>query len=468
MKSTTEQIKNLLAELTTLDSTLLIGITENRILNVAYQEVGLKESLDYFKYYRDILWDSIEKDPSLFERIVPYTIRTNLINSLSKLHSLVQQFKKQIGNIQLLQQTCVQIVAQISSIQQTLSSINFESYSGHAPNYYKKLNEIYYLNRRFKEIEQEADEIDLIYQNIKEVLELSQVVDKKLINSQKNAEETQNKLNAIQKDVESRYEIIKNTNNNLIEYEANAKSSSETISLFATEVDNYKTSMSEGLMQLKNSLSENKDNFKKTITEFEKTFLTSNEKYEIKTEKIVAKNTQLQQDILGILGKAIGTQLYMSFEQKAKSMKYISWIWLGGLVVSLVFLTIIGYKVVEELIIEHTPFDRSFYLRITVIFPIIYAVYFFASLFKTANKIKEEYDFKSAVSVSLHHFKEIIENSKDNLETQTFLKDSVHKIFSSPTEIVFGHKKVDQDINDKVESAVEKIVNLANSVISKK
>ena len=113
----------------------------------------------------------------------------------------------------------------------------------------------------------------------------------------------------------------------------------------------------------------------------------------------------------------------------------------------------------------------TFYLRLTLIFPAVYAVYFSASEFKNASKLKEEYDFKSSVAVALYHFKELVKNEQKG-KTQKFLIESTKSIFESPTEKVFGKKLNEKDLNAKAKSIVfdtaDVIGNIASKLDSKK
>lgn len=119
--------------------------------------------------------------------------------------------------------------------------------------------------------------------------------------------------------------------------------------------------------------------------------------------------------------------------------------WLLLLIVSIVFISVTGKDVIEilgELLKngENNNIGLSFYLKSTLIFPAIYAIYFSAAQFKNTNKLLEEYEFKSAVAVVLHYFKDQVEKAKENDNTQDFLIRSIETIFESPTDKVFGRK----------------------------
>lgn len=126
-------------------------------------------------------------------------------------------------------------------------------------------------------------------------------------------------------------------------------------------------------------------------------------------------------------------------------MRGQSVVWLVLLITSIVFVSITGKFVIETLgeLLKNglnNNIGISFYLKTTLLFPAIYAIYFAAAQFKNTNKLLEEYEFKSAVSVVLSYFKEEVEKAKDDKNTQNFLIRSIDKIFESPTDKIFGRK----------------------------
>jgi hypothetical protein len=229
---------------------------------------------------------------------------------------------------------------------------------------------------------------------------------------------------------------------------------------FFENIDEYKEDMKNGLSEISESLEEGKSRLERVIVDN-----TS------KTNEIIANNSKLQDDIFDILGKAIGTNLYKSFNTKAKWLFGQSIFWLVILALSIWFLTDSGQHILEQLkpLLEGgklTDIKLTFYLRLTLIFPAIYAVYFSASEFKNTSKLKEEYDFKSSVAVALHHFKDLIENGKEG-EAQRFLIESAKSIFESPTEKVFNGKINQKDLNKKARDIVSDVASITGDIAGK-
>jgi len=108
----------------------------------------------------------------------------------------------------------------------------------------------------------------------------------------------------------------------------------------------------------------------------------------------------------------------------------------------------------------------TFLIRLSLLFPAIYLVYFSASEFKNTVKLKEEYDFKSSVAVVLHHFKDLVEKSKEEKD-KDFLINSITKIFGSPTELAFGKQKFDDDIFKKTKEITGSVAEIAGKLVNK-
>lgn len=468
MKPTTKQIQTLLNNLEFINLTYFesIGVP----LDIENHELSLKEAVEHFIYIKELVSDAIEKDPVIFERVVLHAVRNNIITYLNTIKENSSSIKSNSSNPTVVRQIGVNLIFQIISLLNLINSINLDYYIKGTPNYQRKLTEINYLLKRFKELETSVKSMSKLENEIKQLHTTSVAEKENIIILAKQIGDTVNSVTAISIDIEKLYQTIKLNNTNIIEYATTSKQNSENITNFYTEIDGFKNSMTEGLKKIDDSILTNQEILNEKIKNFDDLANNSLKDFSNDTRHIIDTNANLQKTIYDILGKAIGTNLYKSFNEKAKSLKYISWGWLGLLTVSLIALTWIGYSVVNDLLSAKPgiTLETSFFLRITVLFPILYAVYFFASLYKNTNKLQEEYDFKSAVSVSLHHFKDIIENTPESTETQRFLKESISNIFSSPTQLVYGNHKPDKDINDKVESTVEKIVNLASTLTSKK
>lgn len=106
--------------------------------------------------------------------------------------------------------------------------------------------------------------------------------------------------------------------------------------------------------------------------------------------------------------------------------------WRGNLYKSSIALVIAG--IVFFIYSFFAELNFQFLLKITVSFPIIFAVWFSGMQYNKERRIVEEYAFKSATSKSLSAFSETLNstNPKGVIETHKFLMETITKIFIPP------------------------------------
>lgn len=415
------------------------------------QEMNFDEATVELEWIINILLSSINDKNNLFESLFIFQERSNILSQLQNINSYITNIKNRTNHVPNF----------IQVIQQLKQSIrNLENEIQGYPNYQEKLKNINYLKHRYEELIQSLKESEELKTKAEEILNSISDKDSKITNFLEKAEESDTQISSIEKDIEERYSDVKNRNLNITEFEAEAKQNKESILKFFEKIDEYKENMKTELNNITESLEKWEEELDKIIT-------NNNNK----TNEIISKNSKLQEEIFDILGKAIWTKLYKSFNERASWLFKQSLFWLFILGLSIWFLTDSGRYVFEELapLFQNGKLEDiklTFYLRLTLIFPAIYAVYFSASEFKNTSKLKEEYDFKSSVAVALHHFKELVENWKD-LEAQKFLIESTRNIFESPTEKVFGKKLNEKDLNSKAKSIVSDVADITWSIADK-
>ena len=419
-----------------------------------YQEVNFNEAFSEIENIKDILLQGIEDKNNLFENVTSYQERQNILEYVKNLNSYITNIKNGSDNVN----NFIQFVQQLKeAIRKIGIELNIKGY----PTYQEKLKQISYLKSKYEDLILVLDKAQALKASSEELLKSIQVQEEKIQQTSKDIEANNTKTTTIKEDIEKRHEDVKTLNTNITEYKAAAEQNEGAIKSFFEKVDEYEKEIKNGLAQITDTIKTGKEKMAINIKENEE-----------KTGKIMERNQTLQDKILDILGKAIGTNLYQSFKEKAKWMKYQAGFWLLFVALSIWFLSYTGTHIFQELkpFFENgkiTDLTLTFYLRLTLIFPAIYAVYFCAHQFQVTSKFLEEYDFKSSVAVALHHFKELVEESKDNDKTQTFLTESIHKIFESPTEKIFGKKAKEKDIENKAKDIVSSVADIAGNFLQK-
>lgn len=427
MKDSTTTIYNLLktdnfTNLYNLQESVKIHGFEKEI----YQELLFEDSYKDLEYIIDVINATIKKD-NLFEKITSYTTRNAIIPILNNINTYIINIKGGTNQV-------TTFIQNVETLKDKIDVYKLDIALKRLPQYYNKLDDINYLKRRYSALIKELKKAEKIKKNTEVIVDTITKFYEQTDSSAGEIEEIQNRIVSIKQDIEERYEQIKIHDKNIADYEIQSRQNKDGIIEFFTQIDDYKDKMDTSLSSSDTIL----EQFKKDIS-------LSLDENRYNTELIINTNESIQKNIFDLLGKAIGTNLYKSFKEKVKWMRWQSLAWLLLLIGSIVFISIIGkdvIKILGELLNngQNNNVGLSFYLKSTLIFPAIYTIYFSAAQFKNTNKLLEEYEFKSAVAVVLHYFKDQVEKAKDDDNTQDFLIRSIEKIFESPTDKVFGRK----------------------------
>lgn len=451
MKKLTEDILNILnsdnfSDLYSFEEAVKINGFENEI----HQDVSFEEAYYDLINIRDILIESINKN-NLFESLSTYSTRNFTLSTLTSIDTHITNIKNKSNHVP-------PFIQAVESLKDKLNAHLISLSIKGLPLYYKKLQDVNYLKSKYSKLISELKRADKFRDDIKDFLIEIKEMHGEAKSAVESAEESGTNINSIKKDIEEKYGQIKISDKNIADYEVQSKQNKEEINAFFAEIDNYTE-------KLKTSLNNSETN----LAQFRKDISLSLDENKYNTELIINTNETIQKNIFDLLGKAVGTNLYKSFKEKVKWMRWQSLGWLLLLIGSIVFISIAGkdvIKILSELLKngQNNNIGLSFYLKSTLIFPAIYAIYFSAAQYKNTTKLLEEYEFKSAVSVVLHYFKDQVEKAKDSDNTQDFLIRSIEKIFESPTDKVFG-KKLSVRKKDLLSEIADMVKNKANDIL---
>lgn len=456
MRNTTQQISDLLySENFSKLSELREKVTSFGWGNPEHQEMSFDEACWELTEIINLLWFTLTDSKNLLETTVSFSERSQILSCLQNINAHIQNSKNWNNQI-------TSFIQQVQSLKQIIKSSGLDFKISGYPNYQEKLKQVNYLKQRYEELISKLDRGDELFEKSQTLLKETEKNQTDTLAILTATRTTEQNINSIKTSIDQVQSDIVQANKNVVGYEAETKQLTESIKNFFGEIEVNNKKMEDGLLNLKNVISSSTKEMKEKI-----------EANETETKKIIAENTTLQQTIKDILGAAIGTKLYKSFNEKAKWMFWQSIFWLIILSASIWFLSDSGRYIFESL----KPFFESgkikdltltFYLRLTLIFPAIYAVYFSASEFKNTSKIKEEYDFKSSVAVALHHFKELVRDSKgDKDETQKFLIDSIQDIFRSPTDRAFGKTMSEKEVINRAKDIVSDVSSITGDIANK-
>ena len=210
------------------------------------------------------------------------------------------------------------------------------------------------------------------------------------------------------------------------------------------------------------------NNYRKQLDDAKNAADTSVDNNNEKTSVLITRLSSLEDGIKKQIEKATGFTLFHSFQTRQEQIKSSKNFWtytLGVLVAVSIGLT-------TWLILSKPSLDVALYLKLSISIPLIYAISFCTVQYSRERKLEEEYAFKSAISISLDPYQELVSRImktvtdpvQANLEQAkftAFIIESINKVFMSPTDKVFESPEKEQPLTDK---AFEKTLKLAGAV----
>lgn len=185
------------------------------------------------------------------------------------------------------------------------------------------------------------------------------------------------------------------------------------------------------------------------------------EKLETRTAEIVGQNESLQGQIELQLQKATGASLFHSFETRRKALSTAKWIW-AGISVGALAATVVWSIYLAA---SASALDTAFFVRLGGTFPVLAMVVFCLSQYGRERRAEEEYAFKSALSLSLVPYKDLIEglDGKDaDPEYAKFLTTTIAQIYAAPRltkDAASGGEKSALRMIERINALVETVVN---------
>jgi hypothetical protein len=203
--------------------------------------------------------------------------------------------------------------------------------------------------------------------------------------------------------------------------------------------------------------------YRKTITTVEENANKVVKENKENTDALIATLTTLEDLIKEQLQKATGVSLFHSFGTRQGLLNSSTKRWL----IALTVLVIASVSLPVYVLKNNTGMDMAFFLKLSMSLPLIYAFTFCTLQYSRERKLEEEYAFKSNISISLVPYKELVEKlvaggqPEEKQKYTEFIIDSISKVFTSPTERIFGHenkqKGTNTDIIKQVSGLIETI-----------
>lgn len=240
-------------------------------------------------------------------------------------------------------------------------------------------------------------------------------------------------------------------------------SSAQSLKNNIQELKNTADSLLGQIEVTKNESIQSKDQIESLATsaeESQKTFETQKSNL----EAIETKIAEFEKQIVEQLGRAASWALAIAFDDRLAKIEIELERWRKNLYITTLILLLLG--IVFFIYSFWAKFDYQFLLKLSVTFPVIYAVWFSWRQYEKERSISEQYAFKAAKAKSLAAFSKTVKEIDDSdwinevdggkQRTQKFVISSIEKIYTSPALDI---KSAEFPL-DKVLETAKNIVNL--------
>lgn len=171
----------------------------------------------------------------------------------------------------------------------------------------------------------------------------------------------------------------------------------------------------------------------------------------LRTEEVVKTNESLIGQIKDHLRKAIGASLFTAFDTRRKLITISSWVWAALLLASVGGTIGFAFWFVSEVAKLTTVSEASkltadapgnihwivVYARLVIVAPLAFLITFTAKRYTSERRAEEEWAFKSAISISLDPFRDLIARMKDANQDTAFVEKLVAEVFDNPARRLY-------------------------------
>ena len=122
---------------------------------------------------------------------------------------------------------------------------------------------------------------------------------------------------------------------------------------------------------------------------------------------------------------------------------------------------------------SNPSYNATFFLKLAISIPLIYAIHFCSGEYSKERKLEEEYAFRGNISISLEPYRELVEkmidkgNPVEATKYSDFVIASIEKVFESPTKQIFGESSKASSGDDVAETSkgLSKILSSVNDLV---
>jgi len=280
------------------------------------------------------------------------------------------------------------------------------------------------LKSRNKEYEELAEKVDGLKQSLETYLEEKEEDYTKISTRLTEIDE-------IKENVETSQSTIDEAQTDILEKKESISKVDESVAVIETTLSGYQEDYTENLGKFTEQI-EGYDNHKERADEIR----------------------ELLDDLLS---PAVAENLHRTFDNKSGKNFWPKWIWLGVSSLCLIAVTWIFIAFLEEGKTEL----RDIIIYVIRTSPVIFVMLFGLRQYTNHVRKEDQYDFKSAMSLSLDAYLRMLE--KDDTDKNELIKSSVERIYQSPFKTTGKEKDIPQNTMDQLASLIKELGKLKGS-----
>lgn len=456
MKNTTLQVYNLVTSeiFQNIEIILSESVKQQNWVIPERNEVTYEELLEELPNQIDILKQACEN--SSFDKLHP-THRPVIEQTLVQMSSTITNIKSGHQQFAQLQDQYIQLMVQMQSygVDKCIESI---------PRYTQKLKEYNDLIKKLKIVVEYSDEILKKRDEFKTlVVEFQDIIDSFQVQKEK-TDRLEEQINNKHQTILELYSKAENTVLTMNDQKESANVELQSIKISNQEIKKIENDTKLFFNDIEEAKLKINDLVTKTKEDIKNLHISSNnllDEYMTKTNEIIIQNEIQSNEIDKQLSKAVGVNLFKSFEVRRKLLNRGITRWLNTLALSVASLIAISFWIYWEITHKTDMNIYMFVFKIIMSFPFIFVVAFIANRYTKERRLEEEYAFKSSISLALKPYSDLVAKMDSDPEHKQFLIEAIRNIFSEPTERVFGGKKESSTDSKKLNEYVDIIKKLS-------
>lgn len=258
----------------------------------------------------------------------------------------------------------------------------------------------------------------------------------------------------LQKKVADAAQALSNAQSQITDLTARAQQASELLAktqATKTEVDGWSEKVKKG--------SEDAVSYGKLVQQQKKDYSDLKNSLE-ELKKSYAELEQLAKDQLGLVSME---SLANAFASEASKLEKSTDKWFSRIFwTSIVLVAAVLGVAVWQVIHEDTLLKLSFAIRIPIVSPIVYYLYFAASQYKREKRLLEEYSFKASIARSFEAYRKVLKeestNEQDLLKKNELIIGTIRDVYSSPMRNMADNRIEDNESEDRDFDLLNKII----------